>query len=342
MSAYPYHTAVVIGRWQLPHLGHAQLLQAALQQAERVIVVIGSAHKARDIRNPFNWTERRTLLQGLLGEAAARVSFVPVRDYYDDERWAQAVSAAVGAQVPHGAPVALVGHRKDAPTSSYLNLFPQWADIAVPLLPELDATALRHVYFEADSLDAALAVLAPLVHASVLDYLRAWAQLPAYQRCATEARAVSRYRQVWTAPVALTADAVVRASDHVLLIRRGGDIGHGLWALPGGFLDAGERFYPACVRELREETGLALLPDTMRHALRGDAVFDHPLRSPRARIVTRAFYFDLGPIPLPEVLGADDAQQARWVPISELPALEDQLFEDHGCILDHFVGLYPR
>ena len=68
---------------------------------------------------------------------------------------------------------------------------------------------------------------------------------------------------------------------------------------------------------------------------------DHPLRSPRARIVTRAFYFDLGPIPLPEVLGADDAQQARWVPISELPALEDQLFEDHGCILDHFVGLYP-
>jgi len=44
---------------------------------------------------------------------------------------------------------------------------------------------------------------------------------------------------------------------------------------------------------------------------------------------------------LPEVEGRDDAARARWVPIAELPQLEEQLFEDHACILDHFQGLFP-
>jgi hypothetical protein len=33
---------------------------------------------------------------------------------------------------------------------------------------------------------------------------------------------------------------------------------------------------------------------------------------------------------------------ARWVPVAELPQYEEQLFEDHACILDLFLGLFPR
>ena len=79
----------------------------------------------------------------------------------------------------------------------------------------------------------------------------------------------------------------------------------------------------------------------MKAALRGQATFDHPGRSVRGRIVTTAFHFDLGDERLPEVEGRDDAARARWVPIAELPQLEEQLFEDHACILDHFLGLFP-
>ncbi len=43
----------------------------------------------------------------------------------------------------------------------------------------------------------------------------------------------------------------------------------------------------------------------------------------------------------PDVQGSDDAKLAKWVPIAQLPSLESQLFEDHACILDHFLGLYP-
>ena len=65
------------------------------------------------------------------------------------------------------------------------------------------------------------------------------------------------------------------------------------------------------------------------------------VRSARGRIITTAFHFDLGDERLPEVEGRDDAARARWVPIGELPQLEEQLFEDHACILDHFLGLWP-
>jgi len=128
-----------------------------------------------------------------------------------------------------------------------------------------------------------------------------------------------------------------KAADHVLLIRRGGDIGHGLWALPGGFVEPNETFYAAAVRELEEETGFNTLASTLCAALQGSRVFDHPLRSPRGRIITNAFYFNLGNIRLPEIRGADDAMEAKWVPLAALPDMEEQLFEDHARILETFL-----
>jgi bifunctional NMN adenylyltransferase/nudix hydrolase len=93
------------------------------------------------------------------------------------------------------------------------------------------------------------------------------------------------------------------------------------------------------IRELREETGLALLDSTLEAAFKSVAVFDHPDRSLRGRTITHAHYFDIKHSKLPEVAGADDAAEARWLPISKLAAMEDQLFEDHFNILDHFLHL---
>ena len=50
------------------------------------------------------------------------------------------------------------------------------------------------------------------------------------------------------------------AADRLLLIRRGHDPHRGLWSLPGGRIEAGESPEQAVVREVREETGLEVLP----------------------------------------------------------------------------------
>lgn len=55
--------------------------------------------------------------------------------------------------------------------------------------------------------------------------------------------------------------AVVHDRAHrLLLIRRGQEPGRGLWSLPGGRVDPGETDRQAVVREVAEETGLAVRP----------------------------------------------------------------------------------
>lgn len=333
-----FDLAVLIGRFQPFHNGHAALLAHALKLAPRVVVVLGSARAARNAKNPFTWEERAAMIACALGEGDhARVGFLPVRDYYDDRRWCAAVEQAVQAQCRDGERrIALLGFHKDA-SSHYLERFPGWTLVPAPQYGDIDATAVRRIYFEGEDAAATRALLAGLLPAPVAHYLAGWACLPQYRRLRAEHLAVEESRRVWGSGPFITVDAVVTAADHVLLVRRGRAPGQGLWALPGGFLDGRERVLQGAIRELREETGLALLDTILEGSLKGVAVFDHPDRSARGRTITHAHWFDLGATRLPEVAGADDAAEARWLPIAELAGLEEELFEDHFNILDHFL-----
>lgn len=334
-----FDVAVLIGRFQPFHNGHAALLATALAKAARVVVVLGSAHAARNARNPFTWEERAAMIGAMLDATQReRVAFLPQRDCYDDRRWAAAVATTVGRAVTPGARIALVGHLKDA-SSDYLKRFPGWSFIAVAQQGEIDATALRRIFFEGEDKTAMQALLGGLVPPSVLHYLLGWRGLAPYAALRGEHTAIEESRRIWGSGPFITVDAVVTAAGHVLLVERGRAPGKGLWALPGGFLDGRERVLQGAIRELREETGFALLDAELEAALKGVAVFDHPDRSARGRTVTHAHYFALECARLPEVAGADDAASAFWLPIGELAANESRLFEDHFNILDHFLGL---
>lgn len=336
--ARPHHTAVVIGRLQIFHRGHATLLRQALEQAEQVIIVLGSSFAARSSKNPFTWEERANMVRATLtAQQQARVAFVPVRDYADLPRWAAAVQRGVVSHGPQPQRTVLVGFRKDA-TSDYLNHFPQWQLHLVQQEVDIDATNLRRVLFEGGDADIALAALEPLLHPGALAYLRAWCMLPAYERMVRESRAVAASRSKYGAGPHLTADAVVRVGDHVLLVRRGGEVGHGLWAVPGGFVELHEPTVAAALRELQEETAFPWSTDTLLRGRQADALFQDPGRSARGRVISHAFYFRFGDMPLPKVKAHDDAQEARWFHVSDLPGLADRLFEDHALILERFVG----
>jgi bifunctional NMN adenylyltransferase/nudix hydrolase len=142
----------------------------------------------------------------------------------------------------------------------------------------------------------------------------------------------ARWDQAPYPPVFVTADAVVIQSGHVLLVRRGGFPGKGLWALPGGFVGQEERIEDAAIRELREETRLKVPARVLRGLIKGSRVFDDPHRSSRGRTITHAFLIHLPPdLALPEIRAASDAREARWVPLGELR--EDEMFEDHHAII---------
>jgi 8-oxo-dGTP diphosphatase len=113
----------------------------------------------------------------------------------------------------------------------------------------------------------------------------------------------------------LTADVVGLATEppSVLLIRRRNPPFEGCWALPGGFVDERERARQAAARELAEETGIAA------GELRLLGVYDAPDRDPRGWTVSVAYLacFD-GQV---AAAGADDAGDARWWGLDELPPL---------------------
>lgn len=344
MAQDRFDWAVCIGRFQLFHDAQLALLRAALSLAPRVAVLVGSARQARSPRNPFTYDERvETMRLALTEEERGRVTFVAVRDVYDQQRWVRDVRETMERLT--GSPntrVVLVGHRKD-PTGEYLNDFPGWPLHDVGRQGEVHGKALRAVLYASPTVEASLAALASQVPPSTLEFLRSWAQLPFLAKLREEWAELAEEHDKWAGspypPVFVTVDAVVRVADQVLLIRRGRAPGKGLLAVPGGFIEQRETAYQSAVRELQEETGFELLPSEMEHALKAQRVFDHPDRSQRGRVITHAFYFDLGQRMLPEIAGSDDAAEARWVPIAELPSMEEEFHDDHFHILDAFLGL---
>lgn len=124
----------------------------------------------------------------------------------------------------------------------------------------------------------------------------------------------------------LTADCVVFHVDEVLLIRRSKDPYKGLWALPGGYINKGEKPILAAARELLEETG-----QKAPH-LRLVGVYGEEGRDPRGWVVSTAFMcFAL----TRDIQAGDDAAEAAWVPLNQV----GQLAFDHNQILKDALAI---
>lgn len=107
----------------------------------------------------------------------------------------------------------------------------------------------------------------------------------------------------------VTADIVVmtlyKGTLAVLMIKRGGHPEKGKWALPGGFLQAGEESAEqAAYRELREETGIA------ETRLRQLATFSDPCRDPRTHVISIAYTALVPEGQMPLFTAGDDAADA--------------------------------
>lgn len=131
----------------------------------------------------------------------------------------------------------------------------------------------------------------------------------------------------FTPKIHLTTDAIVIAKvGHqldVLLIKRKQNPFQNQWALPGGFLEESELVVNACQRELQEETGLYIDQNHFKFVNYYDAL----KRDPRSRTISFAFAVQLED--KPKVKGNDDAAEAVWFSIGDLP----QLAFDHSEII---------
>jgi nicotinamide-nucleotide adenylyltransferase len=90
--------ALFIGRFQPFHLGHLATVRFALGKARKLVIVVGSAQKSHEPRNPFTSGERiRMISETLKAEKidAKRIMIVPVPDVGDHSIWTHKLDTLV-------------------------------------------------------------------------------------------------------------------------------------------------------------------------------------------------------------------------------------------------------
>ncbi|MFX1301718.1 MAG: NUDIX domain-containing protein [Promethearchaeota archaeon] len=124
----------------------------------------------------------------------------------------------------------------------------------------------------------------------------------------------------------ITVDAVILINNKkdLVLIRRKNPPFQGELALPGGFVDVGEKVEEACIREAYEETNIKV------KILKLIGVFSEPNRDPRGHNISIAFL--CGPQTKNEKPRAkDDAAAIEFIPLTKISSLK--LAFDHMEII---------
>lgn len=121
----------------------------------------------------------------------------------------------------------------------------------------------------------------------------------------------------------------------ILLARRAHDPDAGLWDVPGGFLDEGEHPHDGLVRELREETGLEVVPGAFVGAYT-DMYGRGPAAVPVLIVVYEARVAEGTPVP------ADDVSELRWFAADSLPAGDECAFGWVARFLDEWASRDAR
>lgn len=340
-----YDFLVLIGRFQPFHNAHLEIVKRATALTNHLVIITGSAAQPRTYKNPFTSRERAAMIRNATAGLSLNISINEnVDTIYNDQAWAVRVQTIVNKAInssskgPGDFKVGVIGHKKDE-SSFYLDMFPQWEYVDVEEIEPLSAVNIRDLYFKRSYNSNFIKNVVP---ETTYDFLQEFRKTEEFEQIVREREFVENYKKQYASlpypPIFSTADAVVIQSGHVLMIRRRAEPGKGLWALPGGYVNANtdKSVEAAMLRELREETKIKVPEPVLKGNIVRSKVFDAVDRSPRGRIITHAFYIQLPDGELPKVKGSDDAEKARWVPIAEVRS--EDCFEDHYEILQHFLG----
>lgn len=130
-----------------------------------------------------------------------------------------------------------------------------------------------------------------------------------------------------TSKIFVTVDVILRKNDQILLIQRKNEPFKEHWALPGGFVEENEDLEVAAKRELQEETSISV------SKLLQVGAFGKPFRDPRHHTISIVYFAEV-----PEethAIAADDAKEAAWFDIHNLP----ELAFDHHEIINHALAI---
>ena len=72
-----YSLGFIVGRFQILHKGHADMIEKAIELCDRVAVMVGSSQEAGTAKNPFDYETRKEFLRMQFGD---RIDIHPLPD----------------------------------------------------------------------------------------------------------------------------------------------------------------------------------------------------------------------------------------------------------------------
>lgn len=336
----------VLGRFQPLHLGHVDLIEAALAAGEKTVIMIGSATESRSLDNPFTYEERRQLIADHFVKEVAdgKLVFEPVRDMkYRDADWEKHVASIVSKRATYRYTPVVFGMEKDTETTDCLDIFRKHFDVRLSAQKRvLNATDIRDEFF---SPFGDIEVHKGDVSKGIWDFLTEFERSKEFSRLQAEYNSVKKQQKINAEiaringgfqPVYVAVDNLALWIDHwgkphLQVVTRKGEIGKGKYALVGGYVDGGkDTILAACKHENLDEAG----HDLTGFTLSGVEVFDSPKRSKRGHMITHVHHWYIKS-PTPPKLTPDgvETETAQWIPLDQIAGLQHLFFADHYHII---------
>jgi cytidyltransferase-like protein len=64
----PYKTGLIVGRFQVFHLGHEQMIRKSIETCDKTLVFIGSSQESLTQKNPFSYDFRKEIISEIFSD----------------------------------------------------------------------------------------------------------------------------------------------------------------------------------------------------------------------------------------------------------------------------------
>ena len=315
--------SILCARTQIVHFGHMQVISNALNETDKLIIILGSSKEKPTKRNPFSFHERKKCIERYMQELeldSNRVFFEAMCDYtYNDLKWETEVRKVVSKYTKNNDCVYLTGYKKDG-SSYYLSMFPEWRELPfTKFVRNLSSTGIRN--------DIAAGKLQNHKdNISTFMYNEFENPNSEYSRIIRETNKENSSNKY----IVHEQVNVIVSSGHVLL-NINNDTNR--FKLPSSLLEFDETVQETSVSSiLSSDTQLNLTKNIINARRQRSHFFDDPYRSETDRVIAQGIYYTLvNQSKLPKI-----SKNSAWVPLHELK--RKNMDDDHFYIVKYFTG----
>ena len=333
-----------IGGFRPFHIGHISMVEQALNEFDKVRIIVGSYDNAISVRCPFTGEQRAGIIKKWIinNDLSDHVYVSTNNDYLTDFEWLDSLE-----QFAYYDETFIVSEREG--TDYIAALKSRFNVKTYPVISEISATQIRDNLFDDEF--PRMRFIKKNVPQETYEFLESFQKTNTYHFMWDEYHAVAEIKREASKlkypPIYVCADAFVLVKSlsgiHIVLIRRGGSIGYNQLAMPGGYVNQNETVEHVAIRELYEETGISFNNPRLHS---GDIAFlaDYPSRSVRGRVISHVFLYvlDMADSKLEELtfIAGDDASKVVLMNLYDLDSNRSEFFEDHYLVINKMLEQY--